>query len=197
MIDVVGAVTVDLVAGVTGQFLAVRAEIDLPVGVEREIGQGKERRFLLRSLPAMDSILEAFLPGEARVTFAEVNVGDVSVHLFVAADGQAVKRMVVAVGGELFAFEIVGAFADGLHVLPGCIQHRLEIVVVLAGEGFGGQNDLMFGIDQRLGVVSLHDAVGGGHLDRFVVHGVALDFPAVAAALGLIRFEKPAQALDL
>jgi hypothetical protein len=55
----------------------------------------------------------------------------------------------------------------------------------------------MFGIDQGLRVVSLHDAVRRRHLDRFVVHRIALDFFAVAAALGFPILEKFIEPLDL
>ena len=56
--------------------------------------------------------------------------------------------------------------------------------MILAGESLRGEDHLMFGIDQRLRIVSLDDAVRGRHLDRFVIHRVALDLFAVAAALG-------------
>ena len=56
--------------------------------------------------------------------------------------------------------------------------------MILAAERLGGENDLMFGIDQCLGVVSLDDPVRRRHLDRFVVHRIALDLFAIVAGLG-------------
>ena len=53
-------------------------------------------------------------------------------------------------------------------------QHRLDVFVILAGERLGGQDDLMFGIDQGLGVVAVDDAVRRSYLDRFIIHRVAL-----------------------
>ena len=54
--------------------------------------------------------------------------------------------------------------------------------MILAGECLGRENNLMFGIDQCLGVVSLNDTVRRRHLHRFVVDDIALDLLAVAAA---------------
>ena len=76
-----------------------------------------------------------------------------------------------------------GAYRN--HILFRAVQHRLEVFMILAGECLRGEDHLMFGIDQRLGIVSLNDPVRGRHLDRFVIHRIALDLFAVAAALGL------------
>jgi len=69
--------------------------------------------------------------------------------------------------------------------------------VILGGESFGGEDDLMFGIDQCLGVVALDHAVGGGHFHGLVVNGIALDLFALAAGLGFLVFEELVQAFDL
>jgi len=43
--------------------------------------------------------------GETRITFTELNIGDVGIELFIFADLQAVEGVLVAVSGELFALE--------------------------------------------------------------------------------------------
>ena len=113
MVDIIGAIAVDLVAGMAGQFFSLRTEIDLLAWIEREVSSGEETWLGVWSLPAVDAILEAFLLGKARIAFAELDVGDVSIDLFIFADRQAVERMIVAVGGELFALEIGLLFANG------------------------------------------------------------------------------------
>ncbi|HKJ38462.1 MAG TPA: hypothetical protein VJ972_06785 [Anaerolineales bacterium] len=55
--------------------------------------------------------------------------------------------------------------------------------MILVGECLGREYDLMLGINQGLGIVSLNDAVRRWHLDRFVVDDIALDLLAIAAAL--------------
>jgi hypothetical protein len=76
-------------------------------------------------------------------------------------------------------------------------QHRLDVFVILAGERLGRQDDLVFGIDQGLGVVALDHAVRGGHLHRFIIHSVALDLFAIAALLGFLLLEEFIEPLDL
>ena len=138
----------------------------------------------MRSLPAVNPILEAVLLGKARVACAVMNVWDVGVELFIFADLQTVERVLVGICGEFLALKEGRLFANGKHVLFGVIEHGFEVVVILGGECLGSQNDLMFAIDQGLCVVALDDAVGGGHLDRLVVYGVALDLLAVTAKFG-------------
>jgi hypothetical protein len=53
------------------------------------------------------------LLGKARIAFAELDIGDVGIDLFILAERQAVERMIVAIGGELFALEIGFIFSDG------------------------------------------------------------------------------------
>ena len=55
----------------------------------------------------------------------------------------------------------------------------------------------MLGIDQRLCVVALNDAVRRRHLDRFIIHRIALDLLAVTAYLRFALLEKFIQPLDL
>jgi hypothetical protein len=89
--------------------------------------------------------------------FAELDIGDIRVEVFIIADCQAVERMIVAIGGEFFALEVVRGFADRNQILFGTVQHRLEVFVILTGESLGGENHLRLGIDQGLGVISLDD----------------------------------------
>ena len=149
-----------------------------------EVSRGERTWLGVWSLPAVDAILEALLISKARISFAELDVGDVGIDLFIFADRQTVEGMIVTIGGELFALEIGWLFADGDQILFRTLQHRLEVFVILAGESFRRENDLMLGIDQGLGVVPLNDAVRGGHLHRFVIDCIALDLFAVAAQLG-------------
>ena len=69
--------------------------------------------------------------------------------------------------------------------------------MILTGESLRGENDLMFGIDQRLRVVRLHDPVRGGQLRGFIIHRVALNLLAAAADLRFALLEKFIQPLDL
>jgi hypothetical protein len=59
------------------------------------------------------------------------------------------------------------------------------------------QDDLAFGIDQRLCVVSLDDAMRSGHLGRLIVGQVALDLFAAFPDLGLLLLKKHIQAFHL
>ena len=69
--------------------------------------------------------------------------------------------------------------------------------MILGAEGLGGEDDLMFGIDQCLGVVALDHAVGSGHFHGLVIDGIALDLFALVADLGFLVFEELVQAFDL
>jgi hypothetical protein len=66
-----------------------------------------------------------------------------------------------------------GPYREGVHalvdtdvgkVLFRTRQHEREIFVILTAERLGGQDHLLPGIDQGLGVVSPDDPVGDGHL---------------------------------
>ncbi len=194
MVDVVHPIAVALIARLQAEFLAIRTDVDLSGVVALEIVRREQPPPLHRPLPAMDTVLEALLLGEAFIPLAELDVGDGGVHACGLAKGQAVETVLVAVGGQLLAFEVVFALAQ---VFLRRLKHRLQVFVVVRAERLCRQDDLMLGIDRRLSVVALQDAVRGGHLDRFVVHRVALDFPAVAALLGLLAGEKLVQPFDL
>ena len=113
MVDIIGSKAVGLVAGMAGQFFPMRAEINLFDWIEREIRNAKEPRLRTWSLPAVNASLETLLIGKARVTFAELDVGDIRVDLFILAHRQAVERMIVAIGGQWLALKIGFLFSDG------------------------------------------------------------------------------------
>ena len=64
----------------------------------------------------MNAILETLLIGKARIAFAELDVRDVCIDVFVLAEGERRERVVVAVGGELFFLEEGITFSDGDNV---------------------------------------------------------------------------------
>jgi hypothetical protein len=83
------------------------------VWIEREVSCREETRLGIGSRPAVDAILETLLLGKTWIAFAELDVGNVGIDLFLPAYRQAVERMIVAVGGELLALEISFIFSDG------------------------------------------------------------------------------------
>ena len=113
MVDIIGSIAVDLVAGMAGQFFSLRTKIDLFVWIEREVRSSEEPWLGVWSLPAVDAILETLLIGKARIAFAVLDVGDVSIDLFIPAQLQAVERVIVGIGGQLFALKITFIFSDG------------------------------------------------------------------------------------
>ena len=105
--------------------------------------------------------------------------------------------MIVAIGGELFFLEEGLTFSDGDGVFFSAFDHGLQVLVILGCESLGGKDDLVFGIDQSLGVVALEHAVGGGHFHGLVINGIALDLFALAADLGFLVFDELVQTFDL
>ena len=128
MVEIIGAMTVDLTAGMAGQFLPMRTSIDLFVWIEREVSCREEPGFGVWSLPAVDAILETILIGEARIAGAVVDVGDVGIELFLLADHQAVERVIVGIGGQLRALKIGFIFSngDGVFFAPSNIGLRFS-----------------------------------------------------------------------
>ncbi len=61
----------------------------------------------------MDAILKTFLISKARIACTVLDVGDVSIDLFILADLQAVERVIVGIGGQLPALKIGFIFSDG------------------------------------------------------------------------------------
>lgn len=116
MVNIVSAMAVDLVAGVAVQFLAVRADVNLLIGIKNEVRQRERGCLRFRSLAAMNAILETLLLGEARIAFSELDVGDVGINLFIATHCQALERMIVAIGSQLLALKIGFIFSDGDNV---------------------------------------------------------------------------------
>jgi len=105
---------VDLTVGITGQFLPLRTSIDLFVRIENKVRNSEATRLGVRSLPAAEgAILETLLIGKARIACAVLDVGDVRIDLFILADLQAVERVIVGIGGQLFALKIGFIFSDG------------------------------------------------------------------------------------
>ena len=113
MVNIIGSIAVDLVAGMTGQFFSLRTEIDLFVGIEREVSCSEETWFGVWSLSGVEAILETLLLGKTWIAFAELDVGDVGIDLFIPAHSQTVERMIVAIGGQLLALKIGFIFSDG------------------------------------------------------------------------------------
>jgi len=113
MVNIIGAVTVDLVVCMTGQFFSLRTAIHLFVWIEREVSCREEPWLGVRPLPAMNAILEALLIGEARIACAVLDVGDVGIDLFILADLQTIERVIVGIGGQLFALKPAFIFSDG------------------------------------------------------------------------------------
>src|SRR6476619_7974313 len=113
MVNIIGAVAVGLVAGMAGQFLPLRTKINLFVWIEREVSCREETGLGIGSRPAVDAILETLLLGKAWIAFAELDVGDVRIDLFLFAYRQAVERMIIAVRGQLLALKIGFIFSDG------------------------------------------------------------------------------------
>ena len=108
MIDIISAVTVDLVARMTLQYFSVRTEIDALAFIIRKISRAERTRLGICIL----LIFETLLIGKARIALAELDIGDVRVQLFIFADRQTVQRMIVTIGGEFFALEVVWVFAN-------------------------------------------------------------------------------------
>jgi hypothetical protein len=97
----------------TGEFLALGTDIHLLARIEGEVSWSEETWLGVGSLPAVDAILEALLLGKVRIAFAELDVGDVRIDLFILANSQSVERMVVALFGNLLALKISFIFSDG------------------------------------------------------------------------------------
>ncbi len=83
----------------TFQLFSVRTTIDALAFIISKISRAKRTRFGVCFL----LIFETLLISKARIALAELDVGDVRVHLFLFADRQTVQRIIVAIGGEFFA----------------------------------------------------------------------------------------------
>ena len=196
-INIINPVAVALAASTAFQDLALRTDIDLSGNIEDKVCIRELRFWFRRSRSAMDAILEPLLFEEAGISLAKLQVRDVSIQLFPLAESQIGKAVIVAVGGELFALKVAWLLANGLHILLATLQHGRQIVVVLAIERFSVDDDLVFAIHQRLGVVALDHPMGGGHLRGLVVGDIALDLVPAFPDLGFFFLEKLIQAFHL
>ena len=113
MVNIISAITVGLVAGMTGQFIPLRTAIHLFTRIENKVRNSEEAGLGVRSLPAVDAILEPFLIGKARIACAVLDVGDVRIDLFILADLQAVERVIIGIGGQLPVLKVGFIFSDG------------------------------------------------------------------------------------
>ena len=102
------------------QDLAMRTDIRSFGFIKEEISFGEKALFpvflFCDSLPGMDPVFESLLSGKALVALAKLDVGNVGVQALGLAQGQAGVAVIIAVYGDLFAFEIVLIFTDCLHV---------------------------------------------------------------------------------
>lgn len=197
VVNIISAIAVALVASVAGQLIPLRANVDLVGCIQREICSGEGGRFGGLWLPGLDAVLETLLVSETRVSFAELDIRDISIDGFGLAQGESLEGMIIAVSGELLPVEVGSSFADGDDVLFCTLEHGSQVFMILGTEGFGGKDDLVLGIDPGLGVVALDDAMRRGHFDGLVVDDIALDLIALAAEFGFLFFKELVQAFDL
>ncbi len=91
MVNIIQAITVALVAGMADQFLSLWAEIDLFDGIEREVFCGEDTCVFALSLPGMDAILESLLLCKAFISFAELDIGDISIQALLEDSDKALE----------------------------------------------------------------------------------------------------------
>ena len=113
MVNIIGSIAVDLIAGMADQFFSLRTAIHLFTRIENKVRNSEEAGLDIWSLPPVNAILETLLIGKARIAFTELDVGDVGIDLFILAHSQAVERMIVAIGGQGLALKIGFIFSDG------------------------------------------------------------------------------------
>ena len=196
-IDIIDLVAVALATSATVQELALRTDINLAEGIEAKVRIGELRFFFHGSSSGMNAILEPLLFKEAGVSFAELQVRDIGIQLFGLAERQIGEAIIVAVRGELFALEVIGLLANGLHVLFATLEHGVQVVVVLAATRLGVHDDLVLFIHQCLRVVALDHAMRGGHLGRLVVRDIALGLVPTFSDLRFFLLQELVQAFDL
>lgn len=145
----------------------------------------------------METLLETLLIGEARVTRAELDIGDISIEALLFAESKIGMRKIIAVRCEGLACEVVGVLADLHHILLCSLHHGSQILVILRAERLGVQDDLMLVIDQSLSVIALNDTMRGRHLGGFIIREIALDLFGAFAQLGFILLEEGIETFDL
>ena len=196
-IDVIDPVAVALAAGSTLQELAMRTDIGLPEGIEAKIIIGELGFSFRGSCFAMNAILESRLFEEVGISFAELDVGDVSIQLLRLAECQIGQAIIVAVRSELFSLKVIGLLANGLHILFGTLQHGVQVVMILAATRLGVHDDLVLFIHPCLCVVPLDHPVRRGHLGGLVVGDIALDLFLPLPELRFFLLQELVQAFDL
>src|SRR5262249_40370216 len=132
--------------------------------------------------------LMPLLRSKPGIAVAKVRIWAIGVELCLGTRLEILLAMIVAMGTQALACKLVLSQPDGLHVRFGSIQHRRHVPIVLpVAERLRMHDDLMLGIDQRLAVVTLNDAMSGVHLRRLVIGDVTLQLLALLPALGLVR----------
>lgn len=92
--------------------------------IEREVG--KREGLCLRgdALPGMETIPETLLIDKAGIPGTKLDIGDVGIETLLFTEGEVGTGEIIAVCGEGFAFEIVGAFANIDHIFLSPHDHR-------------------------------------------------------------------------
>jgi hypothetical protein len=122
------------------------------------------------------------------ITAAKVRIRDIGVELLLGTGLEVFFAVGIAVSTQDLARKILGPQAKGLHVRFGSLQHGRHMPIVLSiAKGFRMHDDLMFGIDQGLAIVTLQDAVGGEHLRRLVIRDITLQLLTLLPAFGVMR----------
>lgn len=89
--DITSSVAVGLVTGMARKFFSLGAKTDLLAFIIQEISRSEDLWLGVRSLSAVDAILEAFVLSKARITFPKLDVRDEGIDLVILADGQTVE----------------------------------------------------------------------------------------------------------
>ena len=87
LVDIISAVTIDLVARVTFQFFSVRTKIDALAFIISKISRAERTGLGICLL----LIFETFSIGKARIALAELEIGNVGVEFFIFTDCQTVE----------------------------------------------------------------------------------------------------------
>ncbi len=97
MINIVKPIAIALAASVAGQCFALRTEVGLLRLFEGEIGSRELGCFSGLPHPGMDAIFEPWLPSQALVSLAKLDVGDIGVQSLDLAQCQAGETVIIAV----------------------------------------------------------------------------------------------------
>ena len=97
----------------TGELLALGTNVNLVDRIKGEISGSEGVRLGCLCLGGVDVILEALLVRKALAPFSEVDIWEISIDVFGLAEGERLKRVVVAVSSELLFLEEGLTFSDG------------------------------------------------------------------------------------